>query len=131
MKIFDEVNGLGRMMDYHMERHSVLSSNLTNAQTPGYRSKDLVFENALDSAVTAGANIERTHAGHIPDDGADAESSHYVLEDNEPVSMDNNDVRLEKAMAQVSANKLKYETGVEVMNRRLAILRYAASDGNA
>ena len=34
-------------------------------------------------------------------------------------------------MAQITANRLRYDTGVELARRRLALLRYAATDGSS
>jgi flagellar basal body rod protein FlgB len=53
-----------------------------------------------------------------------------VLEDSSSaVGPDQNGVRLEHVMAQITANRLRYETGIELARRRLGLLRYAATDG--
>ncbi len=128
MKIFAGVDKLERMLDYHMERHTVLATNLSNAETPNYRARDLVFEQELDLALAGG--MARTNDAHLPAiQGGASDSQNYTLVESEPTGADQNDVRLEKAMAQISANKIKYELGVEIARKRLGLLRYAATDG--
>ena len=37
---------------------------------------------------------------------------------------------LEKELAKIDANRVRYSASTELVSRRLALLRYAASDGN-
>lgn len=128
MKVFSGIDGLERVLGYQLERHGVLSTNLSNAETPNFRARDLVFEQELDMALSG--VMQRTNDAHLPVDvGGGADSANITLVENEPTGVDQNDVRLEKALAQVSANKIKFELGIEVARRRLALLRYAATDG--
>jgi len=134
MKIFDELSGLETHADYHLARHGVLASNLSHAQTPGYVAKDLVFDEAMTSAEGVLARSDEAHFGPGGPTGAvgsgnPADPEGFSVVDIETARFDQNGVRLEKAMAQVSANRLRYEAGIEITRRRLALLRYAATDG--
>ena len=42
-KLFDQLN-------FRAERQKVISSNIANINTPNYKTKDLVFEDELNSA---------------------------------------------------------------------------------
>lgn len=54
-----------RRMDYLSERQSLIAENLANADTPGYRAKDLVpFSDVLKQA--APVRPARTSEGHLP-----------------------------------------------------------------
>tara|TARA_B100000586_G_C19742419_1_gene274360 strand:- start:98 stop:472 length:375 start_codon:yes stop_codon:yes gene_type:complete len=122
MKIFSGVNNLERIIDYHLERHGVLTSNLTNADTPNYRPRELIFGDSL----TRASAIQKTNAGHV--EGLD--TNPYILQKSEePINLDNNGVRLEKAMTKLAGNKIRFETGLDLVRRRLAILKYAATNG--
>ena len=44
--------------------------------------------------------------------------------------MDGNTVELERELAKIDANRVRYGTSTELASRRLALLRYAASDGS-
>jgi flagellar basal-body rod protein FlgB len=100
----------------------VLSSNLTNADTPGYRSKDLTFRDSMTQANS----LAQTNEGH--NEGMDS-GSYQVVQENEPVNPDENGVRLEKEMARLAGNTLRYNQAIELMRKKFGILRYAASNG--
>ena len=55
MKIFAAtLNQLERSLDVRLMRHNLLAANVANADTPGFRPKDLDFTAAL-------ASVETTH----------------------------------------------------------------------
>ena len=60
-----------RVMDFRTQRHNVVSSNLSNAETPGYEAKDVQFENILKEAITTekGFPLVRTNSKHIDQGG--------------------------------------------------------------
>ena len=127
MNIFDGVGSLGQMLGYHLERHGVLSANLSNAETPGYAPHDLVFEDTLQQVH---AGLQKTDSKHLTQSPSSSQSGHEIVVEQEPTGVDQNGVRLERAMARISANRLRYEGTLEVTRRRLAMLRYASSDGS-
>ncbi len=106
MRIFDGVDGLTEAMSYHRDRHTVLAGNVANLDTPGYRPVDL----------ERGAGGGPGHQLVIDDGGALA-------------GPDGNAVQLERELAKIDANRVRYATSAELVSRRLAMLRYAAGDG--
>ena len=44
---------LQRSMDLSVKRNAMISSNLANQETPGFRAQDLVFEDQLDRALNS------------------------------------------------------------------------------
>ena len=62
MSLLDSVERLRTGLDYHLQRHNVLVSNLAQAETPGYRPVDLergTFDGAVSVALAA------TDPGHV------------------------------------------------------------------
>jgi flagellar basal body rod protein FlgB len=77
---------------------------------------------------TDGVGMQRTDARHI--DGGGTISNPNVEEiEAPPWAEDGNSVVAEREMARLSANSLLYGAVVRGVSRRLAILRFAASDG--
>lgn len=114
-------------MSFHRERHSVLASNVTHVDTPGYRPADL---QRGTSAPAAGTAPWRTDPGH---QAAPAATDPRLVFDaggnlNGP---DGNAVQLEHELAKIDANRVRYNTSAELVSRRMALLRYAAGDGNS
>ena len=122
MDMFKGLGSLTNSLDYHLDRHGVLSSNLTNADTLGYRSKDLTFRDSLTSA----SSLKQTNERH--NEGMDG-GSYQIVQESEPVNPDENGVRLEKEMARLSGNTLRYNQAIELMRKKFGMLRYAASNG--
>lgn len=117
-------------------RHEVLSANIANADTPGYRPRDLDFNAAMRSAVESGAMNagETTQRGDASATaGLDLQSAIY--EPEYPDSrhgedrLDGNAVSLDRQMALITENSLAYETSLTLLSRALAGLRYAIGEG--
>jgi len=54
---------------------------------------------------------------------------YQVTQEAEPVNPDENGVRLEKEMARLAGNTLRYNQAIELMRKKFGMLRYAASNG--
>lgn len=125
LDLFANLAALQRSLDYHLSRHSLISSNVANAETPGYRPLDLNF----DAYLARAGELEVTNPRHLGSAG----ESRFALglrEDPGPtVRADGNAVSTEREMAKLSANSLRYRAVTEMLSRRMGILKYAASDG--
>ena len=126
--LFDPVlAGLERALDLRVRQHGLTASNIANADTPGYKAQQLDFRASFDRAfdeINAAA-----HAGET----TTAQELDELMEIHEveapPGRMDGNSVRADVEMMQLSNTSIQYDATVEVMNRRFAMLEYAASDG--
>ena len=122
-EMFKSMGGLERVLDYHLQRHGILASNVTNAETPRYRPRDLVF----DDSMKKGQGLAGSNGRHLGTIEA-GKGNHYTRVEYGPTSVDENGVRVERAMARLTAYKVRYNSSVEVLRRRLALIKYAASD---
>lgn len=66
----DAMNALQTSMRFHMKRESLIAGNIANADTPGYRRRDISFDGVLSSTK---ARLERTHSGHMHPGGTAAD----------------------------------------------------------
>jgi flagellar basal-body rod protein FlgB len=59
---------LERVLDVRAERHTLIASNIANAETPHYQAMDTEFEGALKSVTAANSApaATRTHLRHLP-----------------------------------------------------------------
>jgi flagellar basal-body rod protein FlgB len=65
MKIFDAAFGVHeKALDLRAKRMEVISRNIANADTPGFKARDVDFENVLRNVQRSGAMLA-THSGHI------------------------------------------------------------------
>ncbi len=124
-RIYDAVNRLEVAMSYHRERHSVLASNVAHLDTPGYRPLDLQRAPAPEATQPW-----LTAPGHQVGP-AGGETRTVVDDGGALVGPDGNAVQLERELAKIDANRVRYGTSAELVSRRMALLRYAAGDGNS
>ncbi len=124
-RIYDSIDALTGAMSYHRGRHAVLAGNVANLDTPGYRPADLERQ----VGVAAPASMTRTNDAHRS--AGPAAEGRLVFDDGGAlVGPDGNAVALERELAKIDANRVRDSTSAELVSRRLALLRYAASDGN-
>ena len=131
MRVYEAVDQMQRAMTFHRNRHSTIAGNIANLDTPGYKPLDLERLPA-NSALNAG-RMAKTDDRHIS--GGDAAGggapARTIVDANAMQSADGNAVNIEREMAKIDANRVRYTTTSELVSRRLAMLRYAASDGAA
>jgi flagellar basal-body rod protein FlgB len=115
-------------MDYHVERHNLISSNVANADTPGYRPRELVFARELNRLQPPLA-MERTRTEHLPlgPEGAVGEEYRTYEETWSSPGNDGNYVRLEHEMSRMQANGLRYRASTQMVSQHLGLLRYSIS----
>ncbi len=125
--LFDSVDAMQSAMTFHRERHTLLAGNLANLDTPGYQPLDL--ERAAPDAPAAGVELARTDAHHLTT-GTAPDGAKTFVDAGAQAGADGNAVNLEREMAKIAANRVRYATTSELVTRRLALIRYAATDGN-
>lgn len=133
MSLFDKtVNGLQTSLAMRQLRQQVTASNIANAETPGYQAQKLDFENALGRALDLEGlrKQSKTHGEHMTVGGHTASVTPDIYNDPDAVmNNDGNTVNLEKEMATLSENAIMYKAALQLINKKLAALKYAASEG--
>ena len=114
-----ELDRLARHISYQSHRQEMIAANLANLDTPGYRSKDLLFHERFTQAL-----------GPNGPDQTVAHGEEEVVRDDETPDEDGNSVALERQMARSTANTIRYGALTELVTRKIAMLRYAANDGH-
>jgi len=126
------VDGLQKVLDLRQEQHGLTAANLANVDTPGYRARVIDFETALSDAMGQGEGLalRTTDAHHLSLSGG-AESPEILELAPPPYAEDGNSVLAERETSLMVANQLVYSGVARVVSARLAMLRFAASDGKA
>ncbi len=132
--LFDKTTGaLSKSLDMLNVRANTISANIANAETPGYKAKQVDFENALADALQSGptAQMSATSPGHFPIKTAPLDVLQADVYDNPDVevSPDGNTVNLEREMASLAENSISYKSATQLINKKLGSLKYAISGG--
>lgn len=132
--LFDKTTrALGASLQLRQTRNNVISANIANAETPGYQAKKVDFEDALGRALmmedmkgTTGS--DPAHFAMGP--GAISRIKADVYENPDVnVNNDGNTVDLEKEMTNLAENSIAYKAAIQLINKKMAALKYAATDG--
>ena len=106
------------------QRMNLLSSNIANADTPGYKSRDIDFAVALRQAEQTQGRFERTHAAHIALSGsADQPDVMYRLPAE--VAPDGNSVDPTLEHQAFMENALRYQASLQLLDSRIKGIKNA------
>ena len=108
-------------MRFREARQSVLSGNVANADTPGYRRFDLKIDAALEKT-----RLAMTDPRHLTADGT-AHGEYQVERGDFGSRPDRNGVDLDQELIEVSRNAGAFEEQAEVLSRLLSIRRIAVT----
>ena len=111
MPIIDLV---GRALGIRSAYNKVIAANISNADTPGFKEKDIDFRKELDRQMT--------HSGPV------------VAEENEDdtlgfSSLDKNTVVMEKQVMKLTENSLYYDALVQALSKKFTLMRYIINGG--
>lgn len=119
-------------MQWHQERQRVLSENVANADTPGFRARDLA-PLRLDRTAprAAGVALVRTDASHQIGSGSSTGGSTFesVRNSAQEIRPAGNAVSLEEEMIKVAANQMDYQAATALYTRSLGLIKTALGRG--
>ncbi|NLO38833.1 MAG: flagellar basal body rod protein FlgB [Ruminiclostridium sp.] len=109
---------LEKSLDVAWLRNEVISGNVANADTPGYKRQEVQFEQFLNSEM----QNSRFESGQTRLSGG---GNAIVVQDNSSYSyrLDGNNVDMEREMAQMATNTLRYNTLIQRMSGQFSKLR--------
>jgi flagellar basal-body rod protein FlgB len=110
-------------MQWHQERQRVLAENVSNADTPNFRPRDLA---PMKPAAEASAMlaVTRTSASHLSLGGG-ATQFNAAHDSRVEVRPAGNAVDLESEMMKVAANQMDYQAATTLYSRSLGLLKTA------
>lgn len=130
--VFDSTIGaLNTSLNVRLLNQNVIGSNIANADTPGYKAKAVDFEEAFRTALQTGDRLqmEASDSDHIVPQSQDPIHPVVFDDPNGVESLDGNTVDRSKEMAKMAENQILYDSSVELMKKKLGMVRYAISEG--
>jgi len=122
---FDSALGLHpQALALREKRSEVLASNLANADTPGYKARDLDFQSALKKSMPSHQSIERTQEGHFSPSDRLLGATMMFRTPNQ-ASLDGNTVESHIEQAKYSENAVQYQASLRFVNGRFSGLMSA------
>jgi flagellar basal-body rod protein FlgB len=110
--VLDQISGqLERYMDLLSARQKLVASNIANADTPGYLTKDLDFQSELQSAAGSAPRVVDVAGLTTKNDG--------------------NNVSLDREARLLSENALRFNVAASLMKIQLQSVREAIKEGQS
>lgn len=113
------VDLIGKALSVRAFYHKLVSGNIANSQTPGYKAKNIDFRTELDKRATS--------TGRASQDNKD-----YKVMENEAegfVKLDGNTVELETETVRLTENQLMYQALVQLASKRFSMMKYVIGEG--
>lgn len=136
-KVNDSMKFISEALKLRARRQEVLTSNITNVDTPNYKAVDFKFSDALRAATgekmsEEGAALLTTNRKHFPNAGAGLSTVELLMyRRGNNASIDGNTVDVDKERAAFAENTVKYEAALRSINGRLATLKQAMGSNNS
>lgn len=133
-KIDNTMAVLEKVMDLRSRRHTMLSANVVNQDTPHYKAFDIAMEEELAKLETPDAadlELAHTDAGHLSISGERPASRDYRLKALHPqmASRDGNTVDIDTTMADMAENTLMYTALTRIMSKQLNLVKSVIKGG--
>ncbi|NKE66183.1 flagellar basal body rod protein FlgB [Ramlibacter sp. RBP-2] len=108
-------------------RQEVLAANIANADTPGYKARDVDFAGELSRVLAQGAaagapTLATTSARHLHAGAAVATDASLLYRVPAQSSIDGNTVEMDAERVNFADNAMRYEAGLTVVSGKIKSL---------
>lgn len=110
----------------------MISNNIANVNTPGFKKSDVIFEDVLSEAMSGNGKLTmvRTNEKHFPQmQGNGVPSPMIQLDANTSLRTDGNNVDVDVEMANMAKNNIYYNAVVQQINSYFSSIKSAANEG--
>ena len=120
------INLLEKSLNVSARRHRVITNNLANQDTMGYQPEELDFKKTLAQELEKDSGpVTRTHAKHL----RHRSNPSRLARNRATRPSDAGAFDIEKEMTNLMENNIKYRTSVEMLIRKMGILKSAIVEG--
>jgi flagellar basal-body rod protein FlgB len=126
---FKLFKALGARMNWLQNRQRVLAENVANADTPGFKAKDLrplTFKNTM-MRMTVSMRLNTTHQAHIGITGEEMNVKVITERQNSQGNVTGNNVVLEEEMMKSAETAADYQLATSLYKKSVGLLRLAIS----
>ncbi len=123
---------MAKRLSWLGQRQQVLANNVANADTPGYRARDLKALSFRKVLGGEGAKLEMaaTKAGHLAGQSRKPARSAVEKVDSHEIVISGNSVSLEEEMMKVGKTMMDYQLTVNLYRKHIMMIKTALGRGN-
>ncbi len=107
--MFNGIDKIGRGLDASWTKNEVISSNIANIDTPGYKKKKVQFGDLLNGELSNLSSLKTTNARHIQVQNS-KDGYVNISTDMSTANMrtDENNVNIDEEMSDLAKNQIYY-----------------------
>ncbi len=121
---YNYIDVLTKAADYSWNRNEIITNNLANVDTPGYKRKDVTFESYLMQELTSGDSTSlRRRINDV--DITNLNSTVYTDYSELSYRLDGNNVDVDTENVEFASNQLYYQTVLDTINYQFDMLTAA------
>jgi flagellar basal-body rod protein FlgB len=124
--LFDRaVDVMHKALNISSERNRLITGNIANVDTIGYKPADLDFKETLSQAISSPPEnpMDTTHARHFETGLGDLSNQNaYRQSDTAAVDID-------QEMTNLAENNIQYRTSSDMLMRKLSLIKYSVTEG--
>ena len=117
------IGELQRGLAHASRRHDQLAQNVANMETPGYKARDLVFEDQLSPSLAVAPEVGPASLESPSPDSR----SRLVFSHDAASNANGNNVDLDRQMARLAENTLFHQALVQILAGQFSALKQAIS----
>ncbi|MGI6093375.1 MAG: flagellar basal body rod protein FlgB [Veillonellaceae bacterium] len=112
-------------------RHKVVSNNIANVNTPGFKKSEVVFEELLQAELSGRSDLKltKTKASHLSKRASDGSVPFINTINSTSFRTDGNNVDIDVEMANLAKNNIYYNALITQLSKHLAGLKSAINEG--
>ena len=113
-----------QVLALRMQRMNLLTANISNADTPNYKARDIEFRSALEQAKTSLAQLNMTNTRHMPFAGS-AEQPTVMFRQPLQEATNGNTVDAQSEHAAFMENAMRYQASLQLLDNRIKGIKNA------
>ena len=120
-----------KSLDMMSARQNLISSNISNVDTPGFKASDIDFQGQLREALGSkgGLNLKSTNEKHFgPDTSSIGDITPDPFEEDAAAKSNGNNVDIDNEMAKMAENQIMYNATVQLMMKRGGTIKAAITE---
>jgi flagellar basal-body rod protein FlgB len=116
----DMINLIEKALNIRASYHKVISGNIANVATPGYKEKDMDFKKEIDRVMNSDVSAS------VISNGVEVTEN---PENDGLSSLDGNTVSVENQIVKLTENQVMFHSLIQVAAKRFSIMKFLISEG--
>lgn len=127
-KMYRNIDVLKSSLDLSWKKNEIISNNISNVNTPGYKRMTIEFDKILKSNLHKDMDLKTTSGKHITTHGKTNEFK-IKRSDNFSTKKDGNNVNIDVEMAELTKNTIFYNTLSKQVSNEFNKIRMVINEG--